>query len=205
MERFGAKLLWLCSLTQLPGRPATSSLAAYKHHARDLNNSMHWSLMAPLLGRADPALLEAARLFADATSVNGKMRNDMLDYYGGSTESVSLFGDFEGRRVTFPVLVLLERDLSKKDRLAVEGHFFGREAALSVVNFIGLLEGYGATEACLEIMWSNVEFALEAIARIEGLCGRESWLRNLTLRWTSYLIRYAQTRVLAGDPERRAE
>jgi geranylgeranyl pyrophosphate synthase len=197
MERFGLRLLSRCIATQTPGRSGVPTIAAYERRARDLNNSMHWSLMAPMLGRGEPPLIDAASLFADATSVNGKMRNDLLDYYGGSTESMSLYGDFEQRLLTLPVLVLLEQDLPPGERLLVEGHFFEGGDALSPSKLIGLLEERGATERCLDLMWSNVDRALDAVARIVAICGAESWLAELTLRWTSYVISYAEARVRA--------
>ncbi len=195
MERFGLELLWRCGATQVPGRSRSADIASYEHQARDLNNSMHWALMAPLLGRADKPLLRAAGLFADATSVNGKLRNDLLDYYGGSTESHTLFGDFEQRLVTFPVLVLLEQDLSPADRRLVEEHFFENGRSLSPDDFVGFLEKYGATEKCLDLMWAKVDMALEAVSAIRKVCGATSWLADLTLRWTSYVISYAEARI----------
>lgn len=200
MELFGMKLLWRCGATQMPRRAGLSTVASYERNARDLNNSMHWSLMAPMLRRASTPLLAAASRFADATSVNGKMRNDLLDYYGGSTESISLYGDFEQRLLTFPILILLEQNLSPGDRRAVDTHFFEGGQSLSPLELIDFLEDYGVTDRCLGLMWANVDRALDAVAQIDEICGKESWLGELTLRWTSYLISYAEarTRVPAG-------
>ena len=142
-----------CVRTQLPWRPA-ADLEKFARRARDVNSSTHWSLLAPIVASGASALEAPIREYADAISVNGKMRNDLLDYCGGSTESVTRYGDFHARRVTFPIIVLWEAPLTESERASLRRHFHDRTGAstLTLDELFRLFAKYGTLDRCLELM-----------------------------------------------------
>lgn len=105
-------------------RPRT--LHQYARTARRVNASIEWSLLAPFCGSTRIELRRALRGYARHSSVAGKMRNDLLDYWGGSSERDAMLADFNRTRLTFPTLVLLACPLAAADRVRVADHFASR-------------------------------------------------------------------------------
>jgi len=185
-ERLWLSLVsWLaCCSTQLPGRKLRS-LDDFRRDARRVNNSHRWALLAPLAGRRNAELNEALSLYADHMAIAGKMRNDLLDYSGGSSEREGRFEDFEKRCVTFPVLVLLSLDLAEADRLSLENHFAGK-GGLSQDGLLGLLHYYGVAKVCLDHIHRELSVARSALARASD-AGAPASMVELLQRWT-YLV-----------------
>jgi geranylgeranyl pyrophosphate synthase len=188
MEWLGVRLLVVCALSALR-RPRGFDMRAYVRHARNINNSTHWAVLAPLTVGSSERLRRAARTYADAASLNGKLRNDLLDYCGGSSESETVFKDFHARVVSFPVLILLERPLTPADRSAVIGHFGGRApSALTPEDLCALLARSGALARYLEVMRENAAQAYRAADSIEAAGADAEKLASLMRRWTRCVI-----------------
>ena len=192
MEWLGLRLLVVCALSAVrpPRRP---DWRAYARHARNINNSTHWAVLAPLALGADDRLRGAALQYADAASLNGKLRNDLLDFCGGSSESDTRFKDFEERSISFPVLALLARPLAPSDRAAVTRHFAGAgPSPLTPARMCSLLSRSGALRDYLDAMRTNAEQAFGAAAAAEA-CGADE-LASLMRRWSHCVLDVATER-----------
>jgi geranylgeranyl pyrophosphate synthase len=201
MTTFGLGLLRACVRTQLPRRAPLQRLQMFRIEARDVNNSTHWALLAPLVAFADSSLIETVRDYADAISVNGKMRNDLLDYCGGSTESSTLYEDFETCRFTFPSIVLWEQELDVTDRIDLERHFVHRKpsADFTIDQLFFLFRKYGTFARCLQLMEQNAAVAMTAI---ETICARPAVparVPDVLRSWVYHQLDLAQERVQACE------
>jgi geranylgeranyl pyrophosphate synthase len=202
MTRFGIRLVLASIASEWSLRRIPDSTACYTWYARNVNSGTHWALLGPLVSRADRSTLAAAYAYADATSINGKLRNDLLDYCGGSTESDTRFKDFDRRAVTFPVLMMLSQPLSEDDRILVERHFYERGPSdLSSERFVALLHDSGTFDRYLERMQSYAADAEKATVLIgEGHDNSEP-LIGLMGRWTQCIIEVATTAVGRSNDE----
>jgi predicted NAD/FAD-dependent oxidoreductase/geranylgeranyl pyrophosphate synthase len=201
MVRLGALVTVRSLASQLPhARPC--GLQPYFAHARAVNSVFRFALLAPL-GRRDPEAAGALRRYADALAVNGKLRNDLLDYCGGSSESDTTFGDFERRTPTFPIWVLLEQRLDPRERSRVRGHFGlgGADGGLALDELRSLFARHGTFERCLEIMRLGAEEAERATDAASERLGRVR-LVELMSGWNRHVVSVAEERVRAGFDRR---
>lgn len=193
-------LLVRCLRTQIPKMSGQlSSLDAFDKDARDVNSSTHWALLAPLIVCGDSTTVSAVWDYANAISVNGKMRNDLLDYCGGSTENLTRYEDFENHRLTFPSIVLLEQILEKADHSLIRQHFIDQQAMgdFSISELIDLFKKYRTFERCLELMGEKAKAAREAIEKIKSRPNIPAEVPDLLVSWVHHQIDLAEERVQA--------
>lgn len=171
MARLWTFLLLRCVWSQVPFRRTPTDLAEFAAHARNVNSSTHWALLAPVAACADRRLLTPLEAYADAISVNGKMRNDLLDYCGGSTESTTVYRDFDARQMTFPIIVLWQQCLSDTERFRIRRHFLQRwlRSSLTVSELFQMFQTHHTLEECLALMRRQADMAARAIDEIERL------------------------------------
>src|SRR6266498_2399014 len=124
------------------------------------------------------------------------MLDDMVDYCGGSTESVTRYGDFHARRVTFPIIVLWEAPLTESERASLRRHFHDRTGAstLTLDELFRLFAKYGTLDRCLELMRRQAADALSAVRRPEGIRRCPS-VSALLEAWPRYQVELAEQRV----------
>ncbi len=197
MSWFSMHLLVRCAASQVHAVRSIRTLKAFSRHAMDVNNSTHWALLAPLMGFVDDEVISIVRTYADAISINGKMRNDLLDYCGGSTESVTMFRDFHGRKMTFPTLVLWDQQLDGNDRTKIKNHFIEKAdtSALTSDELIGLFKKYRTFERCLKLMRDQVALARDAIMMLVITANPPDEVTEMLFRWTQHQIELAEQRV----------
>lgn len=200
MAWLSAHLLVRCLRTQIPkisGKPAT--LKAFDKNARDVNSSTHWALLAPLMVCGDLQTVSAVWDYANAISANGKMRNDLLDYCGGSTENLTQYEDFENHRLTFPSIVLLEQTLEKVDQDLIQQHFIEQQTTsdLNISELIALFKKYRTFERCLELMREKAKAAGEAVEKIKSRPNIPAEVPDLLMSWIYHQIDLAEERVQA--------
>lgn len=200
MARLSASLLSRCLRTQLPKLRQISNLKDFDRDARDVNSSTHWALLAPLMLCADSHTVAAVWDYADAISVNGKMRNDLLDYCGGSTENSTRYEDFHNRRLTFPSIVFLEQDPEHADHSRVRQHFLEREGCeeFGVGEINDLFRKYRTLDRCLELMGEKARTARAAVERIKTRPNIPCELPDLLYSWVNHQIDLAEERVEAA-------
>src|SRR5262249_26488236 len=80
--RLGTRLVLRSLVGQIAERRART-LDAYRRAARNVNASIYWSLLAPHCGDAAHPVRAPLQRYADHSAVAGRMRNDLLDYWGG--------------------------------------------------------------------------------------------------------------------------
>ncbi len=202
------KMAWLsicllvrCLRTQVPKVSGQlSTLKAFDRDARDVNSSTHWALLAPLMVCDDADTVAAVWDYANAISVNGKMRNDLLDYCGGSTENLTQYEDFENHRLTFPSIVLLEQTPDQKDLSLIRQHFLEEQAMdyFSIDELSDLFRKYRTFERCLELMGEKARAAREAIERIKSRPNIPAEVPELLMSWIHHQIDLAEERVQAA-------
>jgi geranylgeranyl pyrophosphate synthase len=176
------------------GRRRVRDLTGYRRVARRVNSSLYWCLLAPHAGHAHPrASIAALRRHAAHSSVAGKMRNDLLDFWGGSTEREGLLEDWRQREWSFPVLVLLAGDLAAAERRALLDHLEGRaELGSAVVRAMFRRHDVGARS--LALLAAEVAEADAALAELDAdphCAGLARWLR----RWGRHMYAGAASRV----------
>lgn len=198
MFAFGLRLLRACAWTQLPGRER-HTLDDYSGYARDVNCSTHWSIMAPFVAAGEPGACALLRRWGDAISVNGKIRNDLHDYCGGSSESDTVFKDFYRGTVSFPVLLLLAAPLADHERQAVERHFrSGRRTDFRLDACLHLLWRTNALRRCVEAIQANGQAAHAAAQGLSTRCGGADTLVSMMETWNRHVIQVAENRVEAA-------
>jgi geranylgeranyl pyrophosphate synthase len=193
-------LLARCLRTQVPKLSGQlSNLKAFDKDARDVNSSTHWALLAPLMICADEDTVVAVWDYANAISVNGKMRNDLLDYCGGSTENLTQYEDFENHRLTFPSIVLLEQTPTQEDLRVLRRHFIDQQVAgnFGITDLIHLFRKYRTYECCLELMREKAKAGREAIERIKSRPNIPDEVPELLMSWIHHQIDLAEERVQA--------
>jgi geranylgeranyl pyrophosphate synthase len=201
MAWLSISLLVRCLRTQVPKLSGQlSNLKAFDRDARDVNSSTHWALLAPLMVCGDADTVAAVWDYANAISVNGKMRNDLLDYCGGSTESVTRYEDFENHRLTFPSIVLLEQTPDKSDLSLIRQHFIDEQAMadFSIDELTDLFLKYRTFERCLELMGEKARAARQAIERIKSRPNIPAEVPELLMSWIHHQIDLAEERVQAA-------
>jgi geranylgeranyl pyrophosphate synthase len=201
MAWLSVELLARCLRTQVPKLSGQlSNLKAFNKDARDVNSSTHWALLAPLMVCADEDTVAAVWDYANAISVNGKMRNDLLDYCGGSTENLTQYEDFENRRLTFPSIVLLEQTPAQEDLQLLQQHFIDPEVAANfgTTELIHLFRKYRTFERCLELMREKAKAGHEAIERIKSRPNVPDEVPELLMSWIHHQIDLAEERVQAA-------
>lgn len=193
-------LLSRCLRTQIPKLRQISNMQDFTRDARDVNSSTHWALLAPLMLCADSHTVSAVWDYADAISVNGKMRNDLLDYCGGSTENSTQYEDFHNRRLTFPSIVFLEQGPEQADHSRVRQHFLERQGAedFGVGEINDLFKKYRTLERCLELMGEKARTARDAVERIKTRPNIPGELPDLLYSWVDHQIDLAEERVEAA-------
>jgi geranylgeranyl pyrophosphate synthase len=164
---------------------APRSLAAYRVSSRRVNSSIHWALLGPHRGGPKTAPHEALQRYADHSAVAGKMRNDLLDYWGGSSERDSVLEDFHRGMLSFPTLVLLDSPLAMADRNRLAAHF-GAGRTLAPPELFELFRTYAIEERCLALLDDEIaacDAAVESLAsspRSEHLCTLlKAWNRHM--------------------------
>lgn len=197
MVRQGTVVAVRSLASQLPVR-RPRGLDAYFAHARAVNSVFGFALCAPL-GTGHTEAAAALRRYADALAVNGKLRNDLLDYCGGSSESDTVFGDFERRIPTFPIWVLLGQPLSAAERARVHAHFGTGEGAgeLALEELQSLFARHGTFDRCLEIMRRHAEEADRATAAAAERLG-DVPLMDLMRHWNRHVLSVTEERSRAG-------
>jgi geranylgeranyl pyrophosphate synthase len=187
--------------SQLPLR-RPRDLESYAAHAREVNGLFRWTVTTPLRGRLPREAVRAAETFADELAVNGKFRNDLLDYRGGSSEGDTLFTDFDMREPTFPVFVLAGRELEPPERERVLGHFrLGPEAGpLRLEELLELFERHRVFAECTAIMRVHAARAEREVATIATIAGTTP-LVELMRSWNDNVLAVAEERV--AGPSRR--
>lgn len=200
MTRLAFYLLGRCLRTQAPKLKQVSNLKDFTRDARDVNSGTHWALLAPLMLCADSHTVSAVWDYADAISVNGKMRNDLLDYCGGSTENSTRYEDFHNRRLTFPSIVFLEQSPEQAEEGRVRRHFLDRRAGADfcVGEINDLFKKYRTLERCLELMGEKASTARDAIERIKTRPNIPVELPDLLYSWVNHQIDLAEERVEAA-------
>lgn len=189
MEGLATRLLARCSAAALTGRRNVHDHTRYMKYARGINACTHWAVVAPMLGSHDPQAIAAGWAYADAASRNGKLRNDLFDYCGGSTESDTPYKDFHQRLVTFPVLVLLQRDLDPRDRAEIHAHFYTHgPSELDVQYFISLLLASGALSQYIVMMEQEAIAVERAAESIDLAYGGDQPLSLLMRSWCQCVI-----------------
>jgi geranylgeranyl pyrophosphate synthase len=157
-----------CLSTQIASGHHAVSLARYVRRAVNVNIICRWALLAAVdhERRKERAAL---RSYADAIAVLGKLRNDLLDYYGGSSERVERFEDFESQRWSFPTLMLHEAVLSATDRRRLIGHMSGA-TSMPPEEILALFDRYDVVRECLariDVEVATTDRALRDLAAVE--------------------------------------
>jgi geranylgeranyl pyrophosphate synthase len=185
-----------CLATQLPNPRRTSSLSRYVRAGVAVNISCRWALLAAVSRSQGRDVREALRRYADAIAVLGRLRNDLLDYYGGSSERLERFDDFRSRRWSFPTLILRERPMSVADRASLAGHFTSA-APLSERAIIELFDRYGVAGLCLERIDREVAAASAAVRSLVA-AGAPASLTSTLDRWVRVVRAVCGERVQAA-------
>jgi geranylgeranyl pyrophosphate synthase len=174
------------------------ALADYRIAARNVNSSIHWALLGPHCGENPTDLLARLERYADHSSVAGKMRNDLVDYWGGSTERHATLEDFRNRELSFPVLVLLGAALDADDRRRVVASFQGHDV-LSSGELFALFRKYAVPRKCVSLLEAEIlesEMAIEDLTRSDRLIP----LYRLLKRWNRHMLDGCRARVLQDPP-----
>jgi geranylgeranyl pyrophosphate synthase len=177
-------LLWKCTRAQIRCSPP-SSLIDYRSQARDLNVTLHWALLAPLHGDASTATLHLLRTYADHSAVAGKMHNDLADYWGGSSEREGRFEDFSHRKVSLPVLLLLDMDLDPALRRDVAAYFHG-DNTISLDHLLQLFNDYAVLRTALSLIGAEL-CEVRRVIQDMRFTGLPDDLLLVLDRWNQYL------------------
>lgn len=197
LESLAVSLLVRGALVQAPTYARPRSTARYLRAAHGMNNSTHWAMAAPLAPFAPAELVRLVWGYADALTFMGKIANDLADYTGGSTESTSLHKDYESRRPTFPVLLLLRSPLTPLARRRIEAHFFDRRTAsgLTIEDLRDQLMDHGIFEQCVDVIDRHGRVALALASATVHLEPAAATLARLMERWVEYVLRSTRERV----------
>ena len=135
------------------------------------------------------------------------MRNDLLDYCGGSTENTTVFRDFEARVVSFPIMVLLRQSLCDHDRARIHRHFLERKApsSLRVSEIFEIFRANGTLEECLALVRRQGDMASRAIAEIEGHDPGSAAAAALMRMWVWHQMDLTERRVARVGNRRRGD
>jgi geranylgeranyl pyrophosphate synthase len=196
--RLGTTLLFRCAAAQFK-RKTISGISEYRSAARDVNSSIHWSLLSPHCGDATVPHLAQLRRYADHSAVAGKMRNDLLDYWGGSTERKAILEDLRRRERSFPVIVLLEEPLDACERLRILKHFRNADS-LQAQDLFRLFRKYEIPRKCLSLLEAEIRQGEIAIENFSG-DKRLFALHQFLLRWNRHMLDGCRARVLTDLPE----
>jgi len=189
--------LTLCTLTQLPGR-GIPSIDSFRRDARRVNISHHWALLSPLAGSQNVRLKRTLARYADHMTVSGKMRNDLLDYYGGSSEREAILDDFNARRPSFPIIVLWTQGLRSSDREMVAKHFAGTDD-MRAEQLFALFSRYDVPRVCLGLVLEELEAARLALRGAQEVKAPAELLRTLH-PWTHFVEDVCREKLTAGSP-----
>ncbi|KRC54063.1 MULTISPECIES: polyprenyl synthetase family protein [unclassified Nocardioides] len=160
------------------------TLASYSKVGGYSNSAALWAIVAPVAGDVPDDVLRELYSCAALMCANGKLRNDLLDYTGGSTDHGDELADFASRRVTFPVLLCLEQVMDPVDRESLEAHFNLRPGApMSLAEGIDLLERYRTFERSAEHLVANGEEAARRIRRLRARWPEGQPLLDLLHDW----------------------
>ena len=116
-------ILCRCMHAQFRG-PQKLSIKNYRNYSREVNLSILWSLTVPFCGYRNTRLIELMKSYAKHSAIAGKMRNDIVDYWGGSSERDTVFEDFRSMKISFPILLLFNTNLDAADLLQLRSHFY---------------------------------------------------------------------------------
>jgi geranylgeranyl pyrophosphate synthase len=198
MIGYGLRLLRACAMTQVPSG-ARRTLEGYSRYARDVNCSTHWAISAPFVARAQHDVCASLQRWGDAISLNGKIRNDLHDYCGGSSECDTPFKDFHTRTVSFPVLLLLASPLAGEERRFVERHFLSDDPSdLALETLLDLFWRTGTLVRCIDHIRSNADVARAAALAVSARCDCAGTLVSLMETWNTHIVVVAEDRVQAA-------
>ena len=189
---FSLKCTLRCMATQLPGREPRS-LKKYAGHARDVNISHHWALLASLAGRKEYERAAARLIYANHMTVAGKMRNDLLDYFGGSSERESQFDDFRARRSSFPTMILEASEINWRDRQRLTDHFRGA-VEMEAGEILDMFQRYAVGQECIKSITTELCKARAALLRMTEL-GESAQLTDTLSRWTDFVEDVCRERI----------
>jgi geranylgeranyl pyrophosphate synthase len=185
--------------SQLPSRQRPPPLERYAQRGWEANMTSVWTMTAPLVGRVDRGTLRAVRSCARLMCANGKFRNDLLDYCGGSSENDSVLVDFEGRRITLPAIVALEQADDPADRRRLEEHFRVRRGrAMTATDGVAVMARHDTIARCVELIRANARRAADDAAVIGRDWPSGSALTSLMHDWALAWAEAAAER--AGAP-----
>lgn len=160
----GLSLFMRCLLAEMRLK-RVRSFSKYRTIARDVNASIHWALLGPHCGESSNPIRANLRGYADHSAIAAKMRNDLLDYSGGSTERQNHLEDLQHMEINFPILILLEAPLTRQERSQVADHLAKRQR-LSREAIFSLFARYGIFEKCLALLAQEIEASEATLSRL---------------------------------------
>lgn len=180
----------LCMSSQLVRRRRLLHMACYRKAACNVNIATRWSLLAPWASSSDRVVKRALGSYAEHVAIAAKMRNDLFDYYGGSSESETLFKDFAFRHVSFPLLIFFRKETRDDVRKVAEQYFVGK----GELELDRLLEFFQQDHvAAISLRAIDDELAKSRVA-LAPLRDRPGWAPLIALldRWTYALVNYCR-------------
>jgi geranylgeranyl pyrophosphate synthase len=165
-------------------------MACYRKAACNVNIATRWSLLAPWASSSDRVVKRALGSYAEHVAIAAKMRNDLFDYYGGSSESETLFKDFAFRHVSFPLLIFFRKETRDDVRKVAEQYFVGK----GELELDRLLEFFQQDHvAAISLRAIDDELAKSRVA-LAPLRDRPGWAPLIALldRWTYALVNYCR-------------
>lgn len=174
-----------CLRTQL-GKSRYKSLEEYRIYSREINLSIHWALLAPFCGDGNKVLTQLLKAYANHSAIAGKMRNDILDYWGSSSERDAVFEDFRSRKISLPIFLLLNVPLQPEDLKALHGHFYGA-STLPTQNMMKILFRYQIHKESLSLLTSELN-ASQRILKYMRTVGVPTKLIECLERWNAYMV-----------------
>jgi hypothetical protein len=122
------------------------------------------------------------------------MKNDLLDYWGGSSERNTVLEDLRRCDASFPVTILLEESLEGNERSAIISHFrYG--APLGAADLFGLFLKYEIPQKCVSLLEAEIRASERTIENFR-LDGHLVPLYQLLLRWNRHMLNGCRARVL---------
>jgi geranylgeranyl pyrophosphate synthase len=182
--RLSVVLFLRCVRTQI-GKKRPSSLTKYFQYAKDVNASLYWALLSPIADKSRNEIHRLLSAYADHSTVAGKMRNDFLDYFGGASERVGRFEDFNRRRITFPVLILKQCKLDPEDKRSLNNYFVSK-LKLEPHEILKIFRRYRVGEKGFNLFTIRLKLAREILKQME-MSGVEYSLINELQRWNDYM------------------
>ncbi len=191
--KMGVALVISAAIGELAHPPRT--LIQFREVASRVNSSIHWAVLSPHCGTPKTALCGALERYAHHSAIAGKMRNDLLDYWGGASERDATLEDFRRRSVSFPIIVLFESNLNMDDRNSLADYFASR-GTLAPLDLFMMFQKYSTKKRCMDLLSKEIKASNLAIKTL-ALERRTERLHLTLIRWNQFMFETCRAQLFA--------